>query len=54
MMPEPDDVISAMTDRDLLEYVAGQLLRLEPLISAFENPPPMLAAMMPGFGIESD
>jgi hypothetical protein len=53
MVPEIEaDRFASMTDRELAEYTARMLARLEPLLTALENPPPMLAAMMPGFGID--
>lgn len=53
MMPEPNgnDRFSTMSDRELLEYVARTLQRIEPLLDAMENPPPMAAAMMAGMGL---
>jgi hypothetical protein len=41
---EGDD---ALTDRELLEYVAGMLRRLEPLIETLERAQPALASMLP-------
>jgi len=52
MRPEPTEI--TMTDRELLEYIAQQLARLEPLLTILENPPPMMAALVPGLGIESE
>jgi hypothetical protein len=53
MRPEPTTELT-MTDRELLEYIAQQLARLEPLISLIESPPPMLAAMVPGLGMDGE
>lgn len=48
MLPEIDHAaLDDATDRELLEYIAHMLGRLEPLLSLLENPPPMMAAMLP-------
>lgn len=52
MIPEAEPL--TMTDRELLEYCAQMLARLEPLMSLIENPPPMMAAMIPGLGTSED
>jgi hypothetical protein len=44
---EGDDVL---TDRELLEYIAGMLRRLEPLIDTLEQAQPALASMLPTDG----
>ena len=45
--PELKQAIAERTDRELLEYVAAMLSRLEPLIEALEGAGPALASMMP-------
>ena len=44
---EGDD---ALTDRELLEYIAGMLRRLEPLIDTLERAQPAIASMLPADG----
>jgi hypothetical protein len=44
---EGDD---ALTDRELLEYIAGMIRRLEPLIATLEKATPMLGALVPEDG----
>jgi hypothetical protein len=44
------EAVDALSDRELLEYVAGMLQRLEPLIDTLEKAQPALASMLPTDG----
>ena len=43
-----DAALVGLTVEQKLDLILAQLARLEPLMSLIENPPAMLAAMVPG------
>lgn len=49
-VPVGIEAADALTDRELLEYIAGMLRRLEPLIDTLEQAQPALASMLPTDG----
>lgn len=49
-LPITIEMADAFTDRELLEYIAGMLRRLEPLIDTLEQAQPLIASMVPTDG----